>query len=284
MIDNGTFICPLCHKQLFMNGLQLGCCNNHNYDISKKGYVNLLLVNQKNVKEPGDNKAMVFSRRVFLNKGYYLKLSTRLNEIIKEIIFSYKPNRNINILDAGCGEGYYLYNLKNSVAELKHNMKINYFGIDISKSAINYASSGDKEMNLAVASIHNLPIESNSIDVLIRNFAPEDEDEFLRIVKPQGKIVIITPGKEHLYGLKEIIYDNPIRYEEKVEKLKNYNSISSEKLIYRIKIEEQSYILSLLKMTPYYWNIGEAGRKKLDSCFKLETDLDFNISVYEKIN
>jgi 23S rRNA (guanine745-N1)-methyltransferase len=283
MIDNGTFICPLCHKQLFVNGMQLQCSSCHSYDISKKGYVNLLLVNQKNAKDPGDNKEMLLSRKKFLNKGYYLKLSKRLNEIIKGIIFTSNSDENKNILDAGCGEGYFIYNLKNSLSELKYYDKINYFGIDISKSAINYASSREKGMNFAVASIHNLPLESNSMDVLIRNFAPEDENEFQRVVKTHGKIIIIAPGTDHLYGLKRIIYEKPIRYEEKVEKLVNYNLISNEKLKYKIKIGSNSDILNLLSMTPYYWNIGVAGRKKLDVCFELETDLDFNISIYEKI-
>ena len=66
--------CPLCQQALLLNEKSYRCENNHSFDQAKQGYVNLLPVQFKHSKEPGDNKAMVQARRAFLDKGYYQPL------------------------------------------------------------------------------------------------------------------------------------------------------------------------------------------------------------------
>lgn len=82
------------------------CKNNHSFDISKQGYCNLLLVDKKHSAAPGDNQLMVQSRFDFLSKGFYKKLSDCLCQQVDKH-FDYA----INILDAGCGYGYYCNNI-----------------------------------------------------------------------------------------------------------------------------------------------------------------------------
>ena len=41
------FICPVCGKLLSKNEKMYFCSSGHNFDISKKGYVNLLCPRQK---------------------------------------------------------------------------------------------------------------------------------------------------------------------------------------------------------------------------------------------
>ena len=66
--------CPLCQQALLLDEKSYRCANNHSFDQAKQGYVNLLPVQFKHSKEPGDNKAMVQARRAFLDKGYYQPL------------------------------------------------------------------------------------------------------------------------------------------------------------------------------------------------------------------
>src|SRR5690554_7060145 len=47
------------------------CPNRHSFDIARQGYVNLLPVQQKRSRHPGDSKAMVVARSRFLNSGIY---------------------------------------------------------------------------------------------------------------------------------------------------------------------------------------------------------------------
>ena len=74
-------ICPVCGKQLNKVLNTYRCLNNHCFDVSKEGYVNLLL----NSKHSGDNKEMIRSRSLFLNKGYFEKLRQETIEVIKTL-------------------------------------------------------------------------------------------------------------------------------------------------------------------------------------------------------
>ena len=117
-------ICPVCQTTLHRTATCYVCEKGHSFDISKEGYVNLLLPNQKKTKDPGDNKDMIDSRQRFLNGGYYEKLALRVAELVAK--------RGRVVLDAGCGEGYYTsYLLKNADQQV--------YGIDISKSAVRRA-------------------------------------------------------------------------------------------------------------------------------------------------
>jgi len=282
-IENLEFIlkCPVCNLSLKKHEKQYVCLNNHSYDIASKGHINLLLANQKKTKDPGDSKEMMEGRKDFLNKGYYHTFSEELNEVIIANI----SGSNINILDVGCGEGYFLSRLKEAINTKKtnctFNRKINFFGVDISKAAVTNAVKRDKEINFIISSNFNLPIMSSTIDIIIRNFAPSDEEELRRVIKDNGKLVVITPGIEHLYGLKEILYVNPRKHEEKETTFEGFKLIQSTEVKYNIHLEDRESVKNLIEMTPYYWTFDNAMREKANDTSKLSTALHFNISVYE---
>ncbi|MGH4051399.1 MAG: putative RNA methyltransferase [Clostridium sp.] len=275
--------CPVCNLSLKKHEKQYVCLNNHSYDISSKGHINLLLANQKNTKEPGDSKEMMENRRNFLNKGYYQTFSEKLNNIIVSNI----NGNNVNILDVGCGEGYFLANLKRTIYKHYTNYPIKkefgFYGIDISKAAVTYATNRDKQIKFIVGSNFNLPIMTNTIDIIVRNFAPSDESELARVIKDDGKLIVITPGIQHLYGLKEILYVNAREHEQKRTTFNGFKLINCFEVKYNIDVEGAQDVKSLIAMTPYYWTIDNAMKEKASETFRLSTLLDFNISVYEKM-
>ncbi|SHH52733.1 methyltransferase domain-containing protein [Clostridium grantii] len=274
--------CPVCNLSLKKHEKQYICLNNHSYDIANKGQINLLLANQKRTKDPGDSKEMMEARRDFLNKGYYHIFSEALNEVIISNINGDK----INILDAGCGEGYFLSNIKEYIYSKENNYiqnkEVDFFGVDISKTAITYAAKRDKKINFIVGSNFNLPIMSNTIDIIIRNFAPSDESELKRVLKDNGKLVVVTPGIQHLYGLKEILYVKARKHEEKEISFQGFKLVQHKEVKYSIQVEGKEDVKNLISMTPYYWTFDNTMKEKADETSKLSTELDFNISVYEK--
>ena len=274
--------CPVCNLSLKKYEKQYICLNNHTYDIASKGYINLLLANQKKTKDPGDSKEMMEGRKKFLNEGYYHTFSEKLNEIIISNIGA----SNVNILDVGCGEGYFLSRLKEAIykEESKNalNKEFNFFGVDISKAAVTHAIKRDKNINFIVSSNFNLPIMSKTIDIIIRNFAPSDETELKRVIKDNGKLIVVTPGIQHLYGLKEILYVNPRKHEEKEITFEGFKLIKSTEVKYNIQLEDRESVNNLISMTPYYWTFDIAMREKANDTSELLTELDFIISVYEK--
>lgn len=248
--------CPVCNANLIEKEKNYICSNRHNFDISKDGYINLLLCNQKRSKDPGDSKEMIKSRNEFLQKGYYKIISDDLNKFI----FGQIQNDISNIGETGCGTGYYLINLRKFLIEKSFD-KINYYGLDISKYAISIASKAEKNIEWIIANSYEIPLLDNSQDILLNIFSPYKIDEIVRLLKPNGKIYFVVPGKNHLNSFREIIYGNK-EQEKNINKLKsNIESSNNLKIANSIEIEQElsiknnKDIMNLLYMTPYYWNM-----------------------------
>lgn len=270
-------ICPKCKEKLIKNGKSYSCKNNHTYDISKSGYVNLLLDNQKHSKNPGDDKDMVISRKNFLEKGYYQGISEKVNEIILSLL----TKDDINILDIGCGEGYYTEKLKTFLNTRKIKNRI--IGIDISKDAIMVASKKNKDIEWIVASASNLPLEDESLDFIICMFAKIIPEEKIRCLKKNGYLIIVSTGENHLLEMKEIVYEKVRKdFYSPVEDLKIFEYVETKNCKYKTYIKEKESIKSLFNMTPYRWRSPREGIEKLFSLEELELTVDVNIDIFKK--
>jgi len=147
------FICPVCGNDLEIKGKSYICKNNHCFDISSKGYVNLLLSSQMNARLPGDNKMMVNARTEFLSKGYYSHLAQAICGAVCE-----RFHGGV-LLDAGCGEGYYTEKIFNAISGNDYGFKL--LGVDISKLACARAAGrlkNESRCEVAAASIFHLPL------------------------------------------------------------------------------------------------------------------------------
>lgn len=275
--NNSIYQCPVCHKPLpRISNKNYSCANNHNFDIASPGYVNLLLAHHKKTKDPGDTKEMLLSRRSFLEKGFYQPLSDIINQIILK-----QTRKNPYILDTGCGEGYYLRQL-----EEKSKSKNYLFGIDISKSAITLAAKKSKSIHWAVGSNYNLPYLDNTFDDIICIFSPIDPPEFHRILKTQGHLIIIKPGKNHLLELASLIYNKIQPHPEHQKEIINsklFSLAKQENLKYSIELTNKEDIKNLLAMTPYFWSVCEEKKKQLHTLKNPKLQIDFQIDVFKKL-
>lgn len=264
------FICPVCRESLSLCGKSYICTNNHTFDVSKAGYVNLLMSQQSSLKRHGDDKMMVRARRDFLGRGYYSQLREALCCEVKRSL----PEKSM-IVDVGCGEGYY-------TAKIAENGGFEIFGIDISKDALKYASGSDKTSSFAVASAFSLPFENEGADCVLSVFAPSAYEEFHRVLRENGKLIKAIPLEDHLWELKCALYEKP--YKNKPEKRNDelFRLVSQEEIKYKINLTEKEDIENLFKMTPYYYKTGRADADKLLSLPSLEATVHFGVEVYEK--
>ncbi len=267
------FTCPVCSEMLYKEGKSYICTKRHTFDIAKSGYVNLLISKQVGKTVHGDNKLMVKARRDFLEKGYYGKLLAVLSETVAE----YAENGSI-ILDSGCGEGYYT---KGVYSHLKENgIEADFYGVDISKTALEYASKLFKEAHFAVGSVFHLPIADKSCDIVMTLFAPFCREEFLRVLKESGIFIMVIPSVKHLWGLKKAVYDTPYLNEVKDYAIDGFELIKSRKIAYEINIDNNEDIQNLFSMTPYYYRTGKIQQERLAALNELETEIEFEILVY----
>ncbi len=277
--------CPVCRNPLLNAAGGYQCSKNHTFDSAREGYVNLLLAHKKNSKEPGDNKDMIRSRRRFLNLGLYNTISEGINEAVAGNLSDLR-NDPINILDAGCGEGFYLKRLKDFLCRFPRTpTSIDYYGVDISKFAVRQATQRDRTMDWFVASVIDLPFSQASIDMVLNVFSPTDFSEFSRVLREKGRLLIVTPGPRHLNGLREIIYPNAREHTPSTvgEDAKELFSLTSRSRInYPLELHGRDAIMDLLAMTPYFWNINLETKAKVEALEHLVLDVDVEIQVFKK--
>lgn len=269
------FTCPVCHGILTKSDKVLQCKKGHSFDLAAQGYAHLLSSNKMHSKSPGDNAEMVNGRTRFLDSGNYQTMSDALNRTICALVGNFP-----RILDAGCGEGYYAARL---YAALNEEGKVpELAGIDISKRAVRHAASRLHDGQFAVASLFDLPLADQSVDICYNVFSPICASEFARVLVPGGHFIAVYPAARHLLGLKKILYENPYENEEKTFELDEFEIVNRKRLSYYFTLNSNDLIESLFMMTPYYYKTPIDGSKRLASCEKLTTEADFWIITYRR--
>ncbi len=260
-------LCPVCKGQLNLNGTSLKCDEGHSFDMAKEGYVNLL-TGSKAGALIGDNKDMAKSRKSFLDKGYFEPLAKGLAQITKEI----KPE---TMLDICCGEGYY-------TAFIKAQTEAEVYGFDISKEMVRLAAKRKSGAHFFAANMSDIPLAEGSVDLALHLFAPFCEKEFARVIKPNGLLISVCPGKRHLFALKAVLYDTPYENEESAPEIEGFEIIRTQSIAANITLNSAEDIDALFRMTPYYYHTSPTDKAKLAALDRLETQTDFYIRTYRR--
>lgn len=259
-----------------LDGRAFVCPNRHSFDLAREGYVNLLLANQKGSPEPGDSVEMVRSRRRFLDLGHYEPLAELLTEIVAELS-EVMTGRQLEVLDSGCGEGYLLARLSESLSRRGVSGRLR--GIDVSRPAVRAAAMRDRALCLAVASVHQLPLGDGSLDLVLRVLAPADASEFRRVLSPRGHLITVTPGPDHLLALRQLVYESP-RSRSAEPPPEGFSLVRAERLAFPLRLTSAEERRDLLGMTPYLWHASQEAREVVVGGESLETTADFALSVY----
>ena len=266
------YTCPLCNLPLIAQEKLYRCENNHRFDLAKENYLNLLPVQFKHSKNPGDNKAMVNARRAFLEKGYYQPLVDKIIALYKSTMIDRDlPN---TILDAGCGEGYYTH---------QHRCSENtVYGVDIAKEAIKKAGKKYKACHFSVATLSKLPFAEQQFSWIYSVYAPILENEFTRVLANGGYLLTVTPAKHHLMQLKQCIYNDAKEHDEEKLPIEHLTLVHQENVSYAMSLESGEDTLNLLSMTPFAFKASEAVKATLAKTNNFTCQADFLIRLYQK--
>ncbi|MGV6850888.1 MAG: putative RNA methyltransferase [bacterium] len=278
MID---LICPLDKELLIRHDGAWVCKNRHHFDIAKQGYVNLLNVQHKKSKQPGDSKEMVAARRDFLNAHYYQPLA---DKIVDFMLAEERASTLISVLDAGCGEGYYLDYLESQRSAA--GAQGEYIGVDISKWAVLAAAKRSRNCRWFVASNRQLPFPDASFDWIVCGFGFPVWNEFYRLLKPEGKVLLLDPADGHLGRLKSIIYPRcaeSVKSEAGEDKAKaQFEHQLQENVKFQFELTSNIQMSNLLKMTPHYFKAPRDGVDKLLSNNELSETVKVDFNLYSK--
>ncbi len=267
--------CPLCSQKLIRQDRFFRCSNNHQFDVAKEGYVNLIPANKKRSKNPGDNTEMMQARRRFLNSDYYAPLRDKVAQRCTEQL----SGQTGQVLDIGCGEGYYTHKLQTDVAQVCPSAKV--YGLDISKVAIRYAAKKYPLCHFSVASSQRLPFIDHSLNLVLRIYAPCNPEELSRCIVEGGSLITVTPAARHLYQLRDLIYPDVRHHDETPEQIADFQLVHQEKLSYMMTLRN-SDSLDLLQMTPFAWKATADIKQYLSQQESFPCEADFMIRIYRK--
>ena len=270
------FRCPVCGAPLDRGERVYRCANGHSYDRAREGYTYLLPPNQKHSAAPGDDRDMAAARRDFLSKGYYEPL---LNTLCCQILSL--SGDGPAILDAGCGEGYYTAGIFHALAEAGRRPRMAAF--DISKFCLRLAARRERDLEWAVASSYHLPAADGRFRVLLNCFSPLALEEFRRVLEPGGLFLYVVPGADHLWELKEVLYDRPYRNEEKETPYPGFQYEAIVPVDGEITLPAPADIQALFRMTPYAWKTPRRGAERLAALETLTTRISFRVHIFRKL-
>lgn len=288
-MKNIAWKCPNCASPLVpmleQKPYVLRCEHGHSFDVAKQGYVNLLLPQKRGAALPGDSAEMVRARTAFLDGGYYRAFSDGVNALVCDTVAAQNISRPV-ILDAGCGEGYY-------TARLHEALSVGgctpvCAGFDLSRDAVSHGAKRAKAagqadtLSFAVASLFEMPVCDSCADMIINLFAPVADAEFARVLKPGGYLLMAVPAEEHLWGMKQVLYETPYKNEVRRDTLEHFTLTEVRRVTDTITVTDPDHIRALFAMTPYYWKTAPADRDRLYAQDKLKTEIAFDLLLYKK--
>lgn len=269
--------CPLDKSPMQRLESSWCCAAGHSYDIAREGYTHLLPVQNKKSRDPGDSKEMVAARRRFLSAQFYKPIADAVGTLILNGVPS---GTTLSCLDAGCGEGYYLRQLAAMNSDVD---SLSLLGLDISKWAVLAAAKQDRRIGWVVGSNANLPVESASLDRVLCMFGFPVYGEFARVLKPQGILLQVDSGPEHLRELREIIY--PTLKPERDGNLAvpdGFERESTSALKFSIALGSAEQIADLLAMTPHLYRATVEGRERAAALTALTVTVDVRLTIFRR--
>jgi 23S rRNA (guanine745-N1)-methyltransferase len=192
-------LCPVCSHPLDLLTAETGqgrlaCPSGHSFDAARQGYFNLLV--GKGTAFEADSAAMVQARADFLGNGHYGPLAHAVAAAVVPLL----PADGAAVLDSGTGTGHYLRALLDTAAAEGRNVAA--LGLDISKFALRRAARLNPEaVNLVCDIWQPLPLAEDAVDAVTVIFAPRNAAEFARVLRPSGRLVVVTPRAGHLASL-----------------------------------------------------------------------------------
>jgi 23S rRNA (guanine745-N1)-methyltransferase len=274
-LHSDLLCCPIDQLPLHRRGNSLGCDKGHSFDIARQGYVNLLAASDKRSRDPGDSREMIVARQAFLNAGHYQTIADKLAELLIPRL----PPAPV-IVDAGCGEGYYLEQLLQRLGQAGGAAGA-VIGFDISKWAVQ-AAARRLPASWLVASNRNIPVVESSADILMSLFGFPAYHSFQRPLKKDAMLVLVSAGPRHLIELREVIYPR-VRSSESTEldqaRAAGFQVLDSESLQCSTAALNQREIGQLLLMTPHLFRASREGRERAAALTQLAVTVDVTFNL-----
>jgi len=238
---------------------------------------------------------MVRARTNFLDRGHYNPISEALAALLAE---DSDVGETRVLCDMGCGEGYHTCRTAEKLAQMTGDPVLTV-GFDASKYAAESGAKRAKAAGLmpkegigapftgscgvyfAPANLFRLPLRDHVCDAALSLFAPIGAEEAGRILKPRGKLVVVSAGRDHLLEMRQQIYTE-VRLSDAVPEVPGgFRLLGRQSLTWSMVLSGRDEIESLFVMTPFYYKTTAEGRERLLSLDMLTVTAAVNYSIFE---
>jgi len=255
----------------------LVCGSGHSFDLSRKGYLNLLLSSNP----PSYAKELFEARRRVCEAGFYDPFIAALADAIET--HAQPASNSFTVLDAGCGEGSHLSRLS---MLLKNNKEYFFVGVDISKDSIRLATSNEADVLWCVADLAGLPFQDESFDVILNILSPANYTEFTRLLKIGGTVFKAIPGPHYLKEIREAVYHGTAKNEYSGDNIQDYFSqklkvLDIRNINYSFAANEAT-LPDIIRMTPLTRDVQSIEELQLNIPKTITVDL--NILVGRRLS
>ncbi len=193
-------LCPVrdCRLPLAREERRVFCARGHSFDIARSGYINLLQPQDRRSRQPGDTPAAIAARGRLHDLGATQPLLAAVADFIAA------SPRDV-VLDAGCGDGFYLGNLATRFGFDAH-------GVDISIAATQAAARRFPGCQWIVANADRfVPYADDSFSLALSITARMNAGEFRRVLREGGRLLIAIPAPDDLTELRGVGRDRVTR-------------------------------------------------------------------------
>jgi len=168
---------------------RLVCPRGHSFDVARSGYINLLQPQDRRSKHPGDSAAAVRARRRLHDQGVTQPLLAGIAGLAG-------LGSGDVVLDAGCGDGFYLGRLAQETGFDAH-------GVDISTPAIDAAARRYPDCEWIAANADRfMPFADRSFSMVLSITARMNAGEFRRVLRDDGRLLVAIPAPNDLIELR----------------------------------------------------------------------------------
>lgn len=182
----GLLACPHCAGELQLEPSAGRCERGHSFDVARQGYLNLLAQAQP---ANADTPAMLAARGRVLASGVF--------DPLVNLVAQYARGSR-RIVEVGSGTAHYL---RRCLADEPHARGV---ALDVSVAAAKVAARADPRIAAVVADVWaGLPVRDGAVDAVVCAFAPRNLAEFARVLRGEGRLLVLTPNPGHLAALRE---------------------------------------------------------------------------------
>lgn len=242
------FACPVCRRSMaLVDKARFVCEDNHSFDIARQGSIHLA----PQAHATKYDRALFEARNEMMTKGFFHPLLEKIIDIIKTAT---DEKETLKIIDAGSGEGTHLAHI---LAQLSGN-NTDGIGIDLAKEGILHAAKSYPGHSWIVADLANSPFQDASFHLLLNILSPANYSEFSRLLKENGLLIKVVPGKDYLKQLREVFHLNVEREERDpvAQVAEHFPSVKEKRVIYDFPLDAK-LLESLIRMTPLTWHASE---------------------------